>query len=187
MQIHPWDTRACCWDIKQPANKQNKCLRCRRSGHLCPLCAVKSYQWLRNWYIDVCTARHLAVLGHWYDWLAQCHWTVTQIFSLVFNFHFSTAACKAVWADLSPRCTLYVAWTLSKWETANKWDCFWTLSYYAASSLNCKAVVSANELGIELYGGTIFVREDFFFFFLEKASPGTPESKYEARRQKWKT
>ena len=21
-QIHPWDTLACCWDVKQPINKQ---------------------------------------------------------------------------------------------------------------------------------------------------------------------
>ena len=23
-QIHPWDTLACCWDIKQPTNKQQQ-------------------------------------------------------------------------------------------------------------------------------------------------------------------
>ena len=39
-------------------------------------CRVMSYQWLRNWHFSGYPARHLAVYGQCWDWLAQCQSTV---------------------------------------------------------------------------------------------------------------
>ena len=38
---------------------------------------VESYQWLQNWYSSRCPARHMALEGQLWDWLARCQYTVT--------------------------------------------------------------------------------------------------------------
>ena len=60
----PWDTLACCWDVKQPTNKQTASRaedpvfesRLRRD-----LFGVESYQWLKNWHSSGYPARRLAL------------------------------------------------------------------------------------------------------------------------------
>ena len=38
---------------------------------------VESYQWFKNWHSGGCPARHLALQGQHWDWLARCQYTVT--------------------------------------------------------------------------------------------------------------
>ena len=56
-QIRPWDTLACCWDVRQPTNKQTTrlSLSLPLSLHICHCLCLSVYIWrnLREWHKSV--------------------------------------------------------------------------------------------------------------------------------------